>query len=704
MEHATPHARPPAIGLAQIDIVPGHPDRNLATLLGCIERSRDAGLELLAFPEMAVPGYFIGDEWENERFIEDCLAANEELRAASRGITVVWGSVDADPDRVNDDGRWRKYNAAFIAHDGHWLYNGVLEGKSYKTLLPNYREFDDKRHFFSLDRWAAEQGLTVEQALRPFELPATPPRPDSGTGGAQSLQSPPTRLGLMLCEDMWDADYALKPGRILAANGATVLLNLSCSPWTWRKNAKRHRVAAGLAEVTGVPHFYVNNTGIQNNGKDIYAFDGGSTFYDAQGRVQSGLSPFANGILTSQGPLEAAGTDGAPPAVVAPLPALPPAPPTTAQEAEARDIAETGEVLIHALRAWFAQNGNPQAAIGLSGGIDSALVAALLAIAIGPDRVWAVNMPSRFNSATTKNAARRLAANLGINYAVIPIQESVEHTIAQVEATEWTRPGAAPLHLTLSGLNKENIQARDRGGRVLAAVASAIGGVFTNNGNKTETAFGYATLYGDVNGALAPIGDLYKTQVYGLAAWINARFAAAQGNAAPAGPGPAGLPWPAAFSAPAGDGLIPRAIIEVVPSAELSENQNVDEGKGDPIRYDYHDRLLHQFVDGGHQENYQPGWGRRDPYDLLRWYLDGELDRRLELPEGSVARYCPNLASFCRDLEEKWLWYKRSVFKRIQSPPIIAVSRRAFGFDLRESTNGVYLSMRYRKLRDAAFG
>ena len=156
------------------------------------------------------------------------------------------------------------------------------------------------------------------------------------------------------------------------------------------------------------------------------------------------------------------------------------------------------------------------------------------------------------------------------------------------------------------------------------------------------------------------------------------------------------------FTCPAGDSLIPRAILEVVPSAELSANQNVDEGQGDPIRYDYHDRLLYQFVDGSHQENYLPAWGRRDPYDLLRWYLAGEIDQRLNLPAGTTADACPTLASFCQDLEEKWQWYKRSIFKRIQAPPIIALSRRAFGFDLRESSNGVYLSLQYRQLRDRA--
>jgi NAD+ synthase (glutamine-hydrolysing) len=132
----------------------------------------------------------------------------------------------------------------------------------------------------------------------------------------------------------------------------------------------------------------------------------------------------------------------------------------------------------------------------------------------------------------------------------------------------------------------------------------------------------------------------------------------------------------------------------------LSENQNVDQGKGDPILYEYHDRLLYQFIDGGYQNGYQPAYGRRDPYDILRWYLDGEIDTRLELPPGTTGRYFGSLEKFIQDLEEKWTWYQRSVFKRIQSPPIVALSKRAFGFDLRESVNGVYLSLQYRALRD----
>lgn len=656
------------IGLAQIEIFAGHPQHNTNNILYWINRARQQDLDLIAFPEMAIPGYLVGDEWENDAFVQDCLECNEIIRQASSGITVVWGSLDADFQRVGDDGRTRKYNAALIAANGEWLSNGVQTGRSYKTLLPNYREFDDRRYFFSQERWAAEQGLSIQSTLQPFQIPDG------------------SRVGLMLCEDMWDGDYALKPGSILEANGAEILLNLSCSPWTWRKNSKRHRVAKELLAQSGCKLYYVNATGIQNNGKDIYALDGASTIYGPDGAIIAMHPPFSEGILTDQSGTSAAAN-------------LPPQADPTAV-----DTAETLLTLVQVLRRWFAAIGNPKVAIGLSGGIDSALVATLLAIALGPDQVWAVNMPSRFNSSTTKNAAALLAANLGIHYGIVPIQESAVHTVIQVEETSWQQSGLnvkAPVTLSLSSLNRENIQARDRGGRILAAVSSALGGVFTNNGNKTETAFGYATLYGDINGAIAPIGDLYKNQVYALARLINQLFAT---NILEAATGPdladINARWNANFTAASGDTLIPQAILDVVPSAELSEAQNVDEGKGDPIRYDYHDALLYQFIDGGFQADYTPAYGRRDPFDLLQWYAHGEIDFRLGIHQGTCAQYCPDLESFIKDLEEKWSLYKGSTFKRIQSPPIIALSKRAFGFDLRESVNPVYFSMQYQRLRD----
>ena len=209
-------------------------------------------------------------------------------------------------------------------------------------------------------------------------------------------------------------------------------------------------------------------------------------------------------------------------------------------------------------------------------------------------------------------------------------------------------------------MNRENIQARDRGSRILAGMASALGAVFVNNGNKTETAFGYATLYGDVNGALAPIADLYKMEVYDLAAFINKKT-----------------------------NVIPQTIFDIPASAELSTDQNVDEGKGDPIHYPYHDRLVRAFVEF-----------RLDPEDILHYYCEGTLAQHLKCSQNIITDYFRDDASFVADLEHKWRLYKLNYFKRIQAPPIITVSKRAFGFDLRDAQNGVYFTQKYLKLKE----
>jgi len=220
----------------------------------------------------------------------------------------------------------------------------------------------------------------------------------------------------------------------------------------------------------------------------------------------------------------------------------------------------------------------------------------------------------------------------------------------------------ALVPVQLSGLNRENIQARDRGSRVLAGVASALNAVFVNNGNKTETALGYATLYGDVNGALAPIADLYKLEVYDLARFINQKK---------------------------GREIIPSTIFEIPASAELSADQNVDEGKGDPIFYPYHDKLVRAFVEF-----------RLDPEDLLRYYQQNTLGTVLHCEQALIDDYFKTPEAFVADLEHKWRLFKLSLFKRIQAPPILAVSKRAFGFDLRESQNGVHYTREYLRLKN----
>jgi NAD+ synthase (glutamine-hydrolysing) len=307
----------------------------------------------------------------------------------------------------------------------------------------------------------------------------------------------------------------------------------------------------------------------------------------------------------------------------------------------ASEISQIAAALTVGLRDFMKNIGQKNIVIGLSGGIDSAVVATLAVLAVGRENVTAINMPSEFNSETTKGFAKRLADQLGIRYEIMPIQASVEYTRSQIEQT---------LGVSADGLVSENIQARDRGSRVLAGVAASLGAVFTNNGNKTEVSQGYATLYGDVNGSVAPIADLYKTQVFALARFLAEKH---------------GLP-------------VLAEICDIPPSAELSADQSIDEGKGDPFVFEYHDKLIYQFVEG-----------RRDPADILVALRDGKLERTLGTakpvigPEG----YFPTVRAFVADVERIWKNYKLSYFKRIQAPPILTVSRRSFGYDLEESQN-----------------
>ncbi len=582
------------IGLAQIEVKPLEIRKNLEKIFEYIERAKRAGLEAVVFPEMAVSGYLIGDEWENEDFVDELIEANEEIKKRSGGIVVIWGSLDVDRQKKNEDGRWRKYNAGFVAFDGKWVEGGLGRGRTYKTLMPKYREFDDERHFYSLQKYAVEQGVSLPSVLKPFE---------SGWG----------KIGVMMCEDMWSDDYGINPSSILVQNGAEIIVNLSCSPWTINKNDKRHRVVKERQKEIEVPYLYCNDVGIQNNGKNIFIFDGGSTVYNPAGEVIQELKPFEEGLLVydqkASGVIKKTRKDDS--------------------------TAEIWNGITYAISKFFERMPSKKVIIGLSGGIDSSVVACLLVSALGSENVIGINMPSKYNSDLTRNAAEKLAKNLGIVYKVIPIQDSVDLTIKQL----------VDAGFEVNTLAKENIQARDRGSRILAAVAGTLGAVFTNNGNKTETALGYCTLYGDVNGAIAPIADLYKGQVYELARYANKILGE----------------------------VIPSQILDVVPSAELSENQDVTVGKGDPMIYPYHDKLIRAFVEWR--------WGREK---ILNFYRSGEITKVFGL-EKSISEYFANEVDFALDLEDKWRKYKLAVFKRVQAPPIIALSRRAFGFDLREA-------------------
>jgi NAD+ synthase (glutamine-hydrolysing) len=623
-----------AVVVCQMEVIPGDPEANLRRILRGIDEAAEGGASLVVFPEMALPGYLLGDEWENDAFLRDLSAMNDEIVAHTRGRTAaIWGSVrpvfgDHFPvlGRVpplgsrGEDGRTRKYNAAFVAADGSLVGNGVFPGFTPKSLLPKYREFDDERHFYSLLKLAQEIGVRPAELLEPFELVIA--------GAAR-------KVGVILCEDMWDDDYAFKPVEILLAKGAGIILDLSASPFGIGKQAKRDRILE--VQSRGCEFYYANCTGSQDNGKNVFVFDGASPIYVDGRKVAQGPS-FREATVAKATPMEGETLDTA-----------------TAEIAKVRDAVVAG------LRATLARLKAAKILVGLSGGIDSAVVAALSVEAIGPESVIGVTMPSRYNTATTQRLAAELAGGLGIRFLVAPIEEAVEATRRQIAGLTGS---------PVAGIVDENIQARDRGGRLLAALAAQIaaveryGVVFTNNGNKTEVAQGYCTLYGDVNGAVAPIADLYKTQVYRLARHLNAT----------------------------GGGPIPEGILAVKPSAELSELQNPERGGGDPFQFEYHDRLLSQWIE----------W-RRDPEDILADFEAGSLERSLGLPEGSpvVGGFFPDAAAFIDDLERCWRRFKGSFFKRIQAPPIIVVSKRAFGFDLREAQTAARFTRRYHALKES---
>ncbi len=618
--------------LVQLDVKPGAPRENAERMLAHIAAARSDGVALLLFPELAVPGCLLGDEWERPSFLRECEECGRAVAAAARGLAVLFGNVAVDWERRNEDGRPRKFNALFCAEDGRLLApEGLARPFAAKALQPNYREFDDDRHFFGARRLAAENGHALEREIAPFATRRA------------------GRVGGMLCEDAWESDYSHSPGSMLAAKGAGLLAVASCSPFTRGKQSKRHRVCGALARATGLPLLYVNNVGVQDIGKTVFVFDGGSCCYDGAGALHGEVTPFEEGALTMR--LPAGGPAGG-----------------RAPDLSGDGVARVAQALLHGAGAFMRRLGVRRVTIGLSGGIDSAVAAALYRRLLPAEDLLLVGMPGPHTSATTRRLARGLAAKLGARWAEAPIVASVDRTRAQFAALATEDAAAAPAGaLALDGAALENVQARDRGSRVLMAAAAAFGGVVSCNANKAEMTVGYGTLYGDILGWLALLGDLWKGEVYELARHLNETLY--------------------------GEEIIPEEIFALKPSAELSAAQAVEQGLGDPLNYPYHDRLFRAWVER---------WERVTPEETLAWYLEGRLESEIGY-EGSVAGLFPTPAAFIGDLERWWnLHQGLAVAKRLQAPPVLAVSRRAFGFDLREAQLGPRYSARYLELRRRA--
>lgn len=640
------------IGMGQIEIVPGNPRKNKETILKAIAYAKALRLDLLILPELAISGYLVGDAWDQPAFVNECVKMGEDIIAATQNIAVVFGNVAVDPTKHNADGRSRKYNAIFAAQNGKILapqespYPFVI-----KTLDPNYRFFNEARYFTSLTTVANELHRPIEELLG--LLPFT-------------FKGQPFTVAPLLCEDSWDENYLVSPTTTLHEKSQLLgtpidaYINLSASPFTLGKNERRHRLFKNQAKELNAPIIYINSIGLQNNGKSLCTFDGQSTVYNASGDISIQLPAYEATVMPillerlenlTYEPVNL--LEGQPVARESFKPAKP------------NEIEQIFKTLQYGIRTFLQQTGIHKIVIGVSGGIDSALNAALYATILKPDQIYLVNMPSQFNSSATKDLAAQLAHNLGCHYAVCPVEDSFQLTTKQLSNLVFTRPSGETETLAISSFIKENIQARDRSSRILAGVAAAVGGAFTCNGNKTEFTIGYATLYGDLAGFLAATGDLWKYQVYGLAHYINQKIFKRD--------------------------VIPQGTIDIIPSAELSENQDITKGQGDPLQYEYHDRLFQSFIEP---------WNRLSPEDILLAYKEQRLEQLLSIPQ-SIHHYFKTAQEFISDLERWWnLFSGMAVAKRIQSPPIIVVSRRAYGGDLLESQMKPYYTETYYALKE----
>lgn len=613
------------IAMAQLSVKAGRADLNLARMKEMVDEAKLQSADLIVFPEMSVPGYILQDRWLHTSFRNEMATANELIRSWSDGIGIIWGNVVTEQfgvAKTNRDGRPIRTNAALFACDQKYVQRDVqfLDGVYVKHCMPDYRFFDDSRYFMSGLEIARFNKWTVSGLVSPFHF-----KRDGKT----------YKIGLEICEDLWSKDYAVDPTSLYIKQGVDFIVNISASPWTLRKELSREKRMAEHVANHGekmVPLVYVNACGMQNTGKNVLVFDGDSTCYGKDGKPMVSCNDAFEEELCI---FELGDTR---PVVNTPSKLL--------------------EALIHGIREFDVQTlpFHPKWIIGLSGGVDSSINAALLSLAIGSKRIVGYNMASRYNADVTISIARTLAEALDIDYHEGSIEDLVESTSRTVDGFGYENKVAGLVH--------ENVQARIRG-HLLSTFSAIEGGVVCNNGNKVELAIGYATLYGDAIGALSPLGDLTKVQLFELAREINRRF---------------------------DKEIVPESLLpqlsettiewEVPPSAELKDKQL------DPMKWFYHDWLVQYLIE----------YPTRSAIDVLDLYLTGKWK------DMDVARWIRYYGlddpdAFIADLEWFMNLWTKAVFKRIQFPPILTVSRGAFGNDYRESQISTFRSPLYEMKR-----
>lgn len=465
------------VTIAQINTTNGDLAGNTRKIIQAIEKARSDGSNLVVFPEVVTHGYTSQDWFQDRDIIEHSADPLREIISATLGITAVVGTIR----RNNDTNGRRLYNSAAVIHDGE------LIGFADKSLLPEYDVFDDPRYFEPSDH------------RRIFEINGV-------------------KLGVVVCEDFWNDKtfwkerlYENDPTDDVIAMGADIIVSVNASPYNKGKIRLRCDMVAHRAKLQKKPIVFVNLVG----GNDGIIFDGASLIADEEGDIILQASAFEEFVETVELDLRKPDVRGI----------------------TGGEIDSIHRALVLGIRDYAAKNGFKQAVLGLSGGIDSTLVAALACEAMGPENLLCVMMPSPFSSEGSIKDSEELVKNLGCQSRIEPISDTFEVLLKQMDLHSPTKGGES--------LAAENMQSRIRG-VILMAISNAEGRLLLSTGNKSELAVGYCTLYGDTNGGLAVLGDVLKTEVWQIARHMNEK---------------------------AGREIIPNKIIDKAPSAELAPNQ-----------------------------------------------------------------------------------------------------------------------------------
>ena len=545
------------IALAQQNYHIGNFEDNTRKIIEGINKAKEQGADLVVFSELCVCGYAPGDFLEFSDFINKCYAAVDRIKEHADTIGVLIGSPARNTQRDGKD----LFNAVFLLHEKE------IKGEIHKTLLPNYDVFDEYRYFEPSYDWKV------------FEFKGK-------------------KLAVIICEDIWNMGdnplYRVTPMEKLMPFNPDVMINLSASPYNYAQDIVRNSIVKAHTLKYKIPMLYCNVIGSQTE----IIFDGGSLVYDCNGNKVKEMKYFEEDFeifelddllkknkSINHKPEEeyfySAQQVGTGEDILAYL-------------SNDKNIDEIYHALILGIRDYFRKMGFTKAILGASGGIDSAVTQVLAVHALGKENVTVLLMPSQFSSSHSVEDAEQLSKNLGSQYHAIPIKNIFESFLTELK----------PVYKDLPfGLAEENIQARIRG-NLLMAVANKFGYILLNTSNKSELSTGYGTLYGDMAGGLSVLGDVYKTQVYALAKYINRQKE-----------------------------IIPAHVINKPPSAELRPNQKDSDSLPE---YDVLDRVLYEYIEQ-----------RNGPKEIkAKGYDPALVDRTLKLVntnEYKRKQFCPIL-------------------------------------------------------------